>query len=68
MVSFKRFKLVCSSSVMEEEQTSLKRLKETITELSQCAVVRQMGIDVMNKFDGYFVQRKNPIFERAKFN
>ena len=24
--------------------------------------------DVMNKFDGYFVQRKNPIFERAKFN
>ena len=23
--------------------------------------------DVMNKFDGYFVQRKNPIFERAKF-
>ena len=24
--------------------------------------------DVMNKFDGYLVQRKNPIFERAKFN
>ena len=24
--------------------------------------------DVMNKFDGYFVQRKSPIFERAKFN
>ena len=24
--------------------------------------------DVMNKFDGYFVHRKNPIFERAKFN
>ena len=22
----------------------------------------------MNKFDGYFVQRKNPIFKRAKFN
>ena len=24
--------------------------------------------DVMNKFDGYFVQRKNLISERAKFN
>ena len=24
--------------------------------------------NVMNKFDGYFVQRKNPIFEQAKFN
>ena len=67
MVSFKRFKLVCSSSMItdhfsdhwslqwslitsvitEEEQTSLKRLKETIPELFQCAVVRQMGIDLI---------------------
>ena len=30
----------------EEEQSSLKRLEETIPELFQCAVVRQMGIDL----------------------
>ena len=31
----------------EEEQSSLKRLEETIPELFQCAVVRQMGIDLI---------------------
>ena len=31
---------------IEEEQSSLKRLEETIPELFQCAVVRQMGIDL----------------------
>ena len=50
MVSSKRFKLDCSSSVVlfftEEEQSSLKRLEETIPELFQCAVVRQMSIDI----------------------
>ena len=30
----------------EEEQSSLKRLEETIPELFQCVVVRQMGIDL----------------------
>ena len=31
---------------VEEEQSSLKRLEETIPELFQYAVVRQMGIDL----------------------
>ena len=30
----------------EEEQSSLKRLEETIPEFFQCALVRQMGIDL----------------------
>ena len=33
MFSSKRFKLDCSSSVVEEEQSSLKRLEENIPEL-----------------------------------
>ena len=38
-------RLLFFSGGTEEEQSSLKRLEETIPELFQCAVVRQMGID-----------------------
>ena len=54
---FQRFQaglLFFSGATAEEEQSSLKpleetipeRLEETIPELFQCAVVRQMGIDL----------------------
>ena len=37
---------ILDEKVTEEEQSSLKRLEETIPELFQCAVVRQMGTDL----------------------
>ena len=50
----------------EEEQSSLKRLEETIPELFQCAVVRQMGIDLFTMIHSgtLCIQRKVTKFPR----